>query len=88
MGAARGLWLDYEHLRLTVERVEGGWQVFVYDRIARLVLYRAKRMTVPGAKAAGVEFSLIHLGDPDHPLDPERVMKALRWKQIGGDAIQ
>jgi hypothetical protein len=82
------LWLDYEHLRLTVERVRGGWQVFVYDRIAHLVLYQAKRMTVHGAKVAGVEFSLIHLGDPEHRQDPERITESLRWKPIGGAAIQ
>jgi hypothetical protein len=88
MSAERGLWLDYEHLRLTVERLEDGWQVFVYDRIARLIIYRAARMTVHGAKVAAVEFALIHLGDPDHRQDPERIAQSLKWKEIGRAAIQ
>lgn len=81
-------WVDYEHLLLTIERHEDGWQVFVYDRISKLVIYRAKRMTIYGAKVAAVEFALIHLGTPDHRPDPELVAEGLKWKPIGKAAIQ
>jgi hypothetical protein len=88
MTAARCCWVDYEHLRLTIERLDDGWQVFVYDRIARLVIYRAHRLTVHGAKVAAVEFALIHLGTPDQRQDPEVVAEGLKWKPIGRAAIQ
>ena len=39
MRSAMGWWLDYEHLRLTVEPHEDHWQAFVYDRQTRLVIY-------------------------------------------------
>ena len=88
MTAARGWWLDLEHLRLTVEPDGEHWEVFVYDRIARLVIYRAKRMTLHGAKIAAVEYALLHLGDPEHRQNPEEVAEALRWKAIGKAAVQ
>jgi len=88
MTATRGYWLDLEHLRLTVEPDGKQWQVFVYDRIARLVIYRAKRMTLHGAKTAAVEYALLHLGDPEHRQNPEEVAEALIWKVIGKAAVQ
>jgi len=88
MTAAQCCWVDYEHLRLTIERLDDGWQVFVYDRIAQLVIYRANRLTVHGAKVAAVEFVLIHLGTPDHRQDSEIVAEGLKWKPIGKAAVQ
>ena len=88
MRSATGWWLDYEHLRLTVEPHEDHWQTFVYDRQTRLVIYRAERMTVHGAKVAAVEFSVVHLGGPDHGQDPESITEGLGWKLIGKAATQ
>jgi hypothetical protein len=88
MGSAPGFWLDFEHLRLTVEPHQDHWQTFVYDRQARLVLYRAERMTVHGAKVAAVEFSVAHLGGPTHGKDPERMAELPVWKLIGKSATQ
>jgi hypothetical protein len=88
MSAGRCCWVDYEHLRLTVERHEDGWQVFVYDRIARLVIYRAMRMTIHGAKVAAVDFALIHLGTPEQRQDPGLVAQGLKWRPIGKVAVQ
>jgi hypothetical protein len=85
MGSAQGFWLDLDHLRLTV--VPGGdhWQAYVYDRVSKLVRYRAERMTVYGAKVAAVEFALAQLGgDPDS----EDITERLRWKIIGKAATQ
>lgn len=88
MRSATGWWLDYERLRLTVEPHEDRWQTFVYDRNARLVLYRARRMTVHGAKVAAVEFALAHLGGSDNGDDPESITEGLGWKLIGKAATQ
>jgi hypothetical protein len=87
-GRAHGFWLDYQHLRLAVEPHQNGWQVFVYDRIARLIRYRAQRMTSHCPKVAAVEYSVLHLGDPENRQDPEQIAEGLGWKLIGRAGIQ
>ena len=88
MRSESGWWLDYEHLRLTVEPHEESWQIFVYDRNARLVLYRAQRMTEHGAKAAAIEFAVVRLAGPEHGQNPERIAENLVWKPMGRPATQ
>jgi hypothetical protein len=88
MRSATGWWLDYEYLRLTVEPHEDHWQTFVYDRKARLILYRAQRMTAQGAKAAAIEFALVNLAGPEHGPAPEHIAENLVWKPIGKPATQ
>ena len=88
MTATRGFWIDLEHLRLTVEPEGDHWQVFAYDRIARLVVYRSRRMTLHGARTAAVQFALVHLGDPEKSYDAEGTAEHLKWKAIGGAAVQ
>ena len=88
MSVGKGFWLDYEHLRLTVERHESHWQAFVFDRKASLVLYRAERNTTHGAKVAAVEFSLFHLLGPAHGQDPEDITERLGWRRLDRPVTQ
>jgi hypothetical protein len=87
MGGAEGFWLDWGHLRLTVEPCGDHWQTFVYDRVARLVRYRADRMTAHGAKVAAIEFSVARLGRAGAH-DPESIAEHLNWRRIGKTATQ
>jgi hypothetical protein len=84
----KGFWLDYEHLRMTVEPHESHWQTFVFDRKASLVLYRAERNTMHGAKVAAMEFALFHLLGPTHGKDPEEIAERLGWRRFWGPAMQ
>jgi hypothetical protein len=86
MSLRQGYRLIWNELRLTVEALDREWQAFVYDERRMLLLYRAERLSIHGAKVAAIEFSLGHVFGPDHREDPDRLAERLPWESLSETA--